>query len=63
MPNKFTFGPIFRKEVRGTINTVNLFMQRDVGASASGRPEYLYAWETRIALGTPTEPLLSRARR
>ena len=40
-----------------TINTVNLFMEKDVGVDyASGRPAFLYAWETRIALGTPIEP-------
>jgi hypothetical protein len=56
-PNEVTFGPIFRKEFFHTINTVNLFMQKDVGGeSASGRPGFLYAWETRIALGTPIEP-------
>ena len=32
-------------------------MERDVGTPyASGRPAFLYAWETRIALGTPIEP-------
>jgi hypothetical protein len=56
-PNEVTFGPIFRKEFFHTINTINLFMQHDVGTPyASGRPEFLYAWETRIALGTPIEP-------
>ncbi|HXC88831.1 MAG TPA: hypothetical protein VNV18_01590 [Stellaceae bacterium] len=56
-PNEVTFGPILRKEFFHTINTVNLFMQHDVGtAYASGRPQFLYAWETRIALGTPIEP-------
>jgi hypothetical protein len=56
-PNEVTFGPIFRKEFFHTINTVNLFMEHDVGtAYASGRPQFLYAWETRIALGTPIEP-------
>jgi hypothetical protein len=56
-PNEVTFGPIFRKEFLHTINTVNLFMQHDVGTPyASPRPQFLYAWETRIALGTPIEP-------
>ena len=55
-PNEATFGPIFRKEFFHTINTVNLFLGKDVGAYASGRPEFLYAWETRLALGTPIEP-------
>lgn len=54
--NETTFGPIFRKEVAGTINTVNLFVEKDLGAYATGRPVFLYAWETRIALGTPIEP-------
>jgi hypothetical protein len=55
--NEVTFGPIFRKEFFHTINTVNLFIQKDVGGQfASGRPGFLYAWETRIALGTPIEP-------
>jgi hypothetical protein len=55
-PNEFTLGPIFRKEIFGTINTVNLFLQKEVGAFSTGRPFFLYAWETRIALGTPIEP-------
>jgi len=56
-PNGTTFGPIFRKEFFHTINTVNLFVTKDVGGPfASGRPGFLYAWETRIALGTPIEP-------
>ena len=56
-PNEVTFGPIFRKEFFHTINTVNLFLQHDVGtAYSSGRPLFQYRWETRIALGTPVEP-------
>ena len=56
-PNGVTFGPIFRKEFFHTINTVNLFLEHDVGPGwASGRPGFIYAWETRIALGTPIEP-------
>ena len=55
--NEVTFGPIFRKEIFHTINTVNLFLQKDVGGPyAAGRPAFLYAWETRLALGTPIEP-------
>jgi len=55
-PNEVTFGPILRKEIFGMINTVDLFMQKDVGRFANGRPAFLYKWETRIALGTPIEP-------
>jgi hypothetical protein len=55
-PDETTFGPIFRKEMFGTIDTVNLFMEKDIGRFATGRPAFLYAWETRIDLGTPIEP-------
>src|SRR5271166_7088771 len=40
-PNGVTFGPIFRKEFFHTINTVNLFLEHDVGPGwASGRPGF-----------------------
>ena len=55
-PNEFTLGPLLRKEIFGTINTVNLFVQKEVGPSSAGRPFFVYAWETRLALGTPIEP-------
>jgi hypothetical protein len=55
-PNETTFGPVLRKEVFGTIDTVNLFVEKDLGHYASGRPNFLYAWETRLALGTKIEP-------
>jgi hypothetical protein len=55
-PNEFTLGPIFRKEIFGIINTVNLFMEKEVGNFSARRPFFLYAWETRFAFGTPIEP-------
>lgn len=55
-PNETTLGPVLRKEVFGTIDTVNLFVEKDLGRYASGRPNFLYAWETRFALGTRIEP-------
>jgi hypothetical protein len=55
-PNEVTFGPIFRKELFGTINTVNLFIEKDIGTNAAGAMNFLYNWETRLALGTPIEP-------
>jgi hypothetical protein len=55
-PNETTFGPVLRKEAFGTIDTVNLFVEKDLGHYAEGRPNFLYAWETRFALGTPIEP-------
>lgn len=54
--NEITFGPILRKEIFHTIDTVNLFLEKDLGTYASGRPQFVYAWETRIDLGTRIEP-------
>jgi hypothetical protein len=55
-PNEITFGPVLRKEFFHTIDTVNIFFQKDLGNYASAGPSFLYAWETRIDLGTAIEP-------
>ena len=55
-PNEFTVGPIFRKEMFGTINTINLFIEKEVGPNSAQHPFFVYAWETRLDLGTPIEP-------
>ncbi|HLY45186.1 MAG TPA: hypothetical protein VKQ73_06375 [Stellaceae bacterium] len=55
-PNETTFGPILRKEFFHTINTVNLFIEKDIGGFASGRPVFTYALESRLDLGTMIEP-------
>lgn len=55
-PNETTFGPTLRKEIFHTNNTVNLFVEKDLGNHSDGHVNFLYAWETRIALGTPVEP-------
>jgi hypothetical protein len=55
-PNETTFGPTLRKEIFHTIDTVNLFLQKDLGTHSDGHANFVYAWETRIALGTPVEP-------
>lgn len=47
-PNETTFGPVLRKDFWGTSTTVNLFVEKDLGSHASGRPVFLYALETRI---------------
>ena len=39
-PNETTFGPIFRKELLGTINTVNLFMEKDIGTLRLGAARF-----------------------
>jgi hypothetical protein len=54
--NETTFGPILRKEFAGTINTVNLFVEKELGPYSSNRWMFTYAFETRVALGTPVEP-------
>lgn len=55
-PSETTFGPVLRKEMFGTIDTVNLFVEKDLGSYAQGRPNFLYAWETRLAVGGRIAP-------
>jgi hypothetical protein len=43
-----TFGPVLRKDFWGLSNSINLFVEKDLGARAAGRAQFLYAWETRI---------------
>lgn len=47
-PNEITLGPVLRKDVWGTSNSLNLFFERDFGRFGSARPSLLYAWETRV---------------
>jgi hypothetical protein len=56
VPNETTFGPILRKEFFHTINTLNLFIEKDIGDFATGRPVFTYAFESRLDLGTQVEP-------
>jgi hypothetical protein len=56
-PDEVTFGPLLRKQIGPTINTVNLFLTREIGSFAeNGRMSFSYAWETRFATGWPVEP-------
>lgn len=56
-PDEIKFGPLLRKEIGPTINTVNLFLAKEIGAFAGiGRMSFSYAWETRIATGWVVEP-------
>jgi hypothetical protein len=55
-PSETTFGPTLRKEMFHTINTVNLFLEKEFGATANGHMIFSYAWETRLDLGTMVEP-------
>jgi hypothetical protein len=56
MPDETKFGPILRKEIFGTANTVNLFLEKELGSFAGGRPNFSYAWETRVLTGWIIEP-------
>ncbi|HXW65791.1 MAG TPA: hypothetical protein VEK74_11955 [Burkholderiaceae bacterium] len=47
-PNETTFGPVLRKDLGGTSNSINLFLEKDLGPNAANRPVFLYAWETRV---------------
>ena len=47
-PSEFTFGPVLRKDFWGLSNAVNLFVQKDIGRNAERRPQFLWAWETRV---------------
>lgn len=56
-PDEVTFGPLLRKEIGPTVNTVNLLLTKEVGPYAStGRASFSYAWETRIQTGWPIDP-------
>ncbi len=55
-PHETTFGPIFRKEFFHTIDTANIFFEKDIGHTANGHLNFSYRWETRIDLGTSVEP-------
>ena len=46
--NETTFGPVLRKDFWGLSNSINLFFEKDLGSHASGRPQFLWAWETRV---------------
>jgi hypothetical protein len=46
--NETTFGPVLRKDIWGLSNSINLFIEKDLGTHASGRPQFLWAWETRV---------------
>lgn len=46
--NEITFGPVLRKDFWGLSNSINLFAEKDLGEYASGRPQFIWAWETRV---------------
>ncbi len=50
LTDEVTFGPLIRKEFGSTLNTVNLFVEKEVGTHAGGRPLLSYAWKTQLTL-------------
>ena len=50
------FGPLVTKVIGRTVNTLNLFLDKEVGSHAAGRPELSLAWQTRITLDPRIEP-------
>jgi len=53
-PHEITLGPVLRKDFWGLSNTINLFVEKDLGRHASGRTQFQWAWETRIDALTVT---------
>jgi hypothetical protein len=50
------FGPTVSKVWGRTVNTLNLFLAKDVGGHAAGRPQLSLAWQTRLTLDPLIEP-------
>jgi len=56
-PDEIKFGPLLCKEIGPTIDTVNLFLAKEIGRFSSSDPvSFSYAWETRIATRWIIEP-------
>lgn len=54
--DQLTAGPIVRKEIGRTVNTLNVFFDKGVGSHAAGQPQVAVAWQTRITLNPLIEP-------
>jgi hypothetical protein len=46
-------GPLIRKVIGRTVDTLNIFINKDVGGHASGRATLSAAWQTRLTLDSP----------
>ena len=47
-PDSIEFGPVLRKDFWGLSNTVNLFVEKEIGPNSSGRFGFNYAFESRV---------------
>src|SRR6185437_106051 len=55
-PDNLNLGPAVTKVWGRIVNTLNLFVAKDVGSHASGRPQLNLAWQTRLTLDPLIEP-------
>ena len=51
--DSLTFGPTVSKVWGRSVNTLNLFIVKDVAGHAAGRPQLTLAWQTRLTLDRP----------
>ncbi len=57
--NQITFGPVFAKQVGRTINTLNLFVTRELGPNQTTQGwDFSYRWQTRWNLWAPLSPAI-----
>jgi hypothetical protein len=55
--NELTFGPVIAKEFGRLVNTVNLFLTRQLGPDQTSRGlDFSYAWQTRWNIWAPLSP-------
>jgi hypothetical protein len=55
--NELTFGPILSKQLGRFVNTVNLFLTRQLGPDQTSQGlDFSYAWQTRWAIWAPLSP-------
>jgi hypothetical protein len=54
--DSITVGPILSKLIGPTLNTFNLFIEKEVGAHAAGQSQVNFAWQTRLLIHPLIEP-------
>lgn len=55
-PDETTFGPIVSKELGPTLNTLNLFLVKELGSTADKNFSLNYRWQTRFQIHPAIEP-------
>lgn len=55
--NEFTFGPVIAKQIGRFVNTVNLFLTRQLGPDQTSQGlDFSYAWQTEYKIWAPLSP-------